>query len=98
MNHYMSNKSFGEIRVGLEDGGDGMGHCIKKEVAHMINTLRALRNDEVSTYQMSPEAKEFYSGEKLRLLEKAIDAFEIAEMWAEKAINFESVVPEGSEA
>lgn len=60
---------------------------MKGDYASIINTLDAIKNDEVSkTYDKSPEALKQQSGERLRLISIAQTKAEEAAMWAVKAI------------
>jgi hypothetical protein len=74
------------VRTAFNPSQDDVVSQIKQKTAELINLLDAIRNDEVSkTYELSPEAKQELSGEKLRLISLAQTAYEEAAMWAVKA-------------
>jgi hypothetical protein len=74
------------IRTSFNPSNASDVDVIKQKSAELIDLLDAIRNDEVSkTYELSPEAKQELSGEKLRLISLAQTAYEEAAMWAVKA-------------
>lgn len=84
----MNVKTLGEqrVRVDFNVTGSTVVDQIKHLTADLINTLQAMKNDEVSkTYDQSEDAKIQQSGEKLRLIALAQTAYEEAAMWAVKA-------------
>lgn len=81
--------TFGErrVRINFNIEGNSVIDDIKIRTASLLDTLEAIKNDELSkTYDLSESQMRVISGEKLRLISLAQTAYEESVMWAVKAI------------
>lgn len=82
-------KTLGETRVRVEfnPNGDANVSQIKEKSARLIDLLEGIRNDELAkTYDLGLETLTQQSGDKLRLIDIAMNKIEEACMWAVKSI------------
>jgi hypothetical protein len=75
-----------KVRIDFNVSGYATVDLFKRKTADLINDLDAMKNEEVAKhYGKSEEGMQHYSGEKFALIAKAIDAYELAAMYAVKA-------------
>lgn len=81
-------KSLGEkrARIDFNPSDKSSVYMIKAETAALINRLEEIRKEEINTFHGNDDERIEMVKEKLRLIELAQTQYELAAMWAVKAV------------